>query len=86
MVSSFLRLGIEHRVEELIELLGIDAQHGFLLADEAFADHLDGDANRRGAGALAVAGLEHVELAVLDGELEILNVAVVIFERGGDFA
>ena len=48
-------------------------------------DHLDGDANRGGAGALAVAGLQHVERAVLDGELEILDVAVVIFQRGGDF-
>ena len=80
-VSVFLRLRIEHRVQQLIELLRIDAQDGFLLVDEAFVHHLDGDADRRRTGALAVAGLQHVELAVLDGELEILNVAVVIFQR-----
>src|ERR1035437_2845398 len=79
-----LALGVEHRVKELIELLGIDAQHGFLLADQAFVDHLGGDSNRRGAGALAVAGLQHVERAVLDGELKVLDVAVVLFQRGGD--
>src|ERR1035437_101559 len=75
-----LALGVEYRVEELIELLGIDAQDGFLLAEDAFIDHLDGDANRGGAGALAVAGLQHVEQAVLDGELKILDVAVVLFQ------
>jgi hypothetical protein len=73
-------------VQELIELLRVDAQDGFLLADESFAHHLDGDANRRRPGALAVAGLEHVELAVLDGELEVLDVAVVLLEHGGDVA
>src|ERR1035437_4707464 len=79
-----LALGVEYRVEELIELLGIDAQDGFLLAEDAFIDHLDGDANRGGAGALAVAGLQHVERPVLDGELKVLDVAVVIFQGCGD--
>ena len=31
-------------------------------------------------GAFAVAGLQHVERAVFDGELEILHVAVMLFE------
>ena len=31
--------------------------------------------------ALAGAGLEHVELAALDGELEVLHVAVVLLEH-----
>ncbi len=84
--QRFLGFRIEHRMQELVELLGIDTQHGFLLVDEAFAHHLDGDADRRGAGALAVARLQHVEFAILDGELEILDVAVVLFEHRGDFA
>src|ERR1019366_1131231 len=79
-----LALGVEHRVEKLVELLGIDAQDGFLLADQALVDHLDGDAYSRVTGALAVAGLQHVERAVLNGELEVLYVAIVIFQRGGD--
>ena len=74
------RRGIKHRVQKLIELLGRHAQHGFLLVDHAFFDHLDRDANRGGAGALAVAGLQHVQLAFFDGELEILHVAIMLFE------
>ena len=73
-------------MQKLIELLRVHAQHGFLLLDQAFVDHLHGDANRRGTGALAVPGLEHVELAVLDGELEILDIAVVLLERSCDLA
>ena len=74
------RRRVEHRMQKLIELLGLHAQHGFLLVDHAFFHHVDGDANGRRTGALAVAGLQHVQLAVFDGELEILHVAVVLFE------
>ena len=73
-------------MQQLIELLRIDAQHRFLLVDQAFFHHLDGDAHRRRTRALAVAGLQHEQLAVLNGELEILHVAIVILQHGGDFA
>ncbi len=51
-----------------------------------FFDHLDGNADGGTAGALAVAGLQHVELAILDGEFEVLHVAVVLLQAGGDLA
>ena len=86
LVSFLSEAAIEHRVQQLIELAGRDAQHRFLLSDHAFFHHLDRDANRGRTGALAVAGLQHVELAVFDGELEILHVAIMLFEAGGDFA
>ena len=35
---------------------------------------------------LAVAGLEHVEGVLLDGELEVLHVLVVPLQAGGDLA
>ena len=35
-------------------------------------------------GALAVTGLEHVELAILDGELHVLHVLVVLLQAVGD--
>jgi len=47
----------------------LDAVNGFFLRDELFLDHVDGHRTAQ-AGALAVAGLQHVELAILDGELE----------------
>ena len=55
-----LRFRIEHRMQQLVELLRIDAQHRFLLVDQTFFHHLDGDAHRRRTRALAVAGLQHV--------------------------
>ena len=78
--------GIEHRVQQLIELLRIDAQNGFLLVDETFSHHFDGDAYRGRTRALAVAGLQHEQLAVLNGELEILNIAIVLLEHAGNVA
>src|SRR5256885_11242302 len=53
------------------DLGGIDAENGGLLVDEPFLHHVDGDLHSGLRGALAVAGLEHVELALFDGELEV---------------
>ncbi len=72
--------------EEVVKLVGFDAEDGFFLGDEAFLDHVNGDLDGGQTGALAVAGLEHVELAVLNGELEVLHVMVVLFHAGGDVA
>ena len=73
--------GVELRVQELVELRGVDAVHGLLTGDEAFLDHLDSDAQGGGCGTLAHAGLEHPELTLLDGELDIAHIAVMILER-----
>ena len=72
--------------QEFVKLVGIDAEDRFFFGDQALVHHLDGDAHRRRPGALAVAGLQHVELAFLDGELEILHVFVVLFQTRSDFA
>ena len=48
--------------------------------DELLLGHLHGDAHRGQAGALAGAGLQHVEPAALDGELDVLHVAVVALQ------
>ena len=76
--------GVELRVQELVELRGVDAAHGLLTGDEAFLDNLDSDAQGGGCRTLAYAGLEHPELALLDGELDVAHVAVVILERQED--
>ena len=47
-------------------------------------DHVDRDLHRRRGGPLGRAGLEHVELAALDRELEVLDVAVVLLELLAD--
>ena len=73
--------GVELRVQELVELRGIDAAHSLLAGDEALLDHFDSNAQGGSGGALAHAGLEHPELALLDGKLDIAHIAVMILER-----
>ena len=54
-----------------------DTQDGFFGRDQSFVGKLDCDANGGLGGALGVAGLQNPQLAALDGELDVLNVAVV---------
>ena len=68
-------------MQQLVERRGIDARDGVLAADQAFVRHVDGYAQGGARGALAVAGLQHPELAALHGELEVLHVAVVPLEQ-----
>ena len=64
-VADDLALGlrIDRRMQQLVERAGLDARDGLLLRDQALARQLHRDAQRRLRGALAVAGLEHPELA-----------------------
>ena len=84
LASRLARASFELRVQEVVHLLGLDAPDGLFLAEHAFLDHVDGDADFGLRGALAVARLQHPELAVLDGELHVLHVAVVAFEPLSD--
>ena len=83
---DLLSLFVEPRNQEVIKLVRLDAEDRFFLRDQPFIHHLQRDAHRGQAGALAVARLQHVELAVLDGELEILHVFVMLFQPRGDVA
>ena len=71
-------------MQQRVELLGLDAQHGLALGDHALVDEVARDLQRGLRGALAVAGLEHVELAILDGELHILHILKVVLKAVGD--
>ncbi len=83
---DLLALFDETRHQEVIELVGFDAEDRFFLRDEPLAHHVDGDAHGGQAGAFAVARLQHVELAILNGELEVLHVAIVFFHLARDVA
>ena len=76
----------ELRVQDLVEMLGRHAHHGFGPRDlpALLLGHLDGHAQRGRAGALADARLQHPELALLDGELGVAHVAVVLLEPSED--
>ena len=73
---------IEHRMQQLIELGSIDAEHRLLLGDEPFPGHVNGDLERSPHAALAGAALQHPEPALLYRELDVLNVAEVCLEPG----
>ena len=75
-----LRLGVDHRMQQLVELPGIDARDSLLAGDEPFVHHLRRRAERSGRRSLAGTGLEKIELALLDRELDVLNIAVVRLE------
>mmetsp|Transcript_40600 Transcript_40600/g.79488 ORF Transcript_40600/g.79488 Transcript_40600/m.79488 type:complete len:620 (-) Transcript_40600:61-1920(-) len=64
-------------VEELVEVRRVHLVDGLVLCDETLLVHVYGDLDGRGAGPLAVAALEHEELAVLDGELDVLHILIV---------
>ena len=74
----------EGGVQQGVQALGIDHRHGLLLGDHALVHQVAGDLQGGGGGALAVAGLEHEELLVLNGELHVLHVAVVVLQLAGD--
>ena len=71
---------IEARQEQLLDLHGIDASDRLVLRDEALAHHVGGDLHGRRRGPLGRSRLQHVELAALDGELEVLRIAVMLLE------
>ena len=78
---SFLKsLSVKGRMEQHVERLSVDLHESFFLADHTFVDEVAGNLYSGGSGTLAVTGLEHIELFILDGELHILHIAVVIFE------
>ena len=75
---------VELRVEQSVEVSRVDHQNGLLLVDHALVNEVARDLESRLSGTLAVAALEHVELAVLDGELHVLHVAVVLLKDVAD--
>ena len=71
-------------MQELVERGGVDAGDRLLAGDEPLAGKFDRDLERGLGGALARTGLQHPQLALLDGEFEVLHVAVMALERAGD--
>ncbi len=75
---------IEVGVQQAVELLGFNLQHSFFFAQHALIHQINGDLQSSLSGTLAVTGLQHEELATLDGVLHILHITIVIFQGLGD--
>ena len=80
----FERLRVELRVKERVEVSGVDHEDRFFLGLHTLVDEVAGDLKSGGSRSLTVAALEHIELAVLDGELHILHIVVMLFKDVAD--
>ena len=77
---------IENRLQELVEIVRRDAgrvERGALI-NHAFLDEIVSDVDGGKTRALTATGLQHPDLAVLDGEFDILHFLVVVFEDAAD--
>ena len=72
--------GVDHRMQQLVELRRVDARNRFLLRDQPFLDHLHRSPERRSRGSLGRPRLQQEEPSLLDRELDVLHVAVVLLE------
>ena len=64
-------------LEQLLEPVGVQAQHRRVDVDQALGLHVVGHDPLGEGGPLADPGLEQPQLALLDGELDVAHVAVV---------
>ena len=76
-----LLIGIERRSHHLDEVIGLHASQTRRRVDQPLIEHVRSDANGGPPGPLAGPGLQHVELAVVDRELDVLHVASVTLQR-----
>jgi hypothetical protein len=72
---------VEYRRKQLFELVRRVAHHRGLPVDQLLFVHVDRELQRRHRGPLPVAGLQHVDDAILDGEFKVLYILEVLFER-----
>ena len=68
-------------MQQLVQIVGRDPGNGFLFGNQAFVHHLYRGADRRLTGALGPSGLQHVQPAALNGELEVLYVSEMTLQR-----
>ena len=72
---------VERRVQQRVELLGVDRVDRLGLRQQALGDRVAGEADAGLRRALGVARLQHVQTPLLDRELRVLHVLVVRLER-----
>ena len=84
-LGSLQGLGVKGGMQQHIQTLGVNLHQRFFFADHAFVDQVTGNLDGGLRSALAAAALQHEELAVFDGELHVLHVAVMVLQNAADF-
>src|SRR4029077_15362896 len=79
-----LAAGVEPGEHQPGQLLAGNPADRLVHVDQALVDQLRGDAEGGRGGARAHPGLQHPQLAALDGELDVAQVAVVVLQRVHD--
>ncbi len=77
-------LRVENWVQDFVKLLRSDSHHCGLLVDHTLVEHIDGHLQCGQTCTLADTALEHPELALLDGELDVLHIAEVLLQMSAD--
>ena len=67
-------------MEKCVEVTGIDHCNRLFLGSHALVNEVTSDLKSSLSCSLTISGLEHIELAVLNGELHILHISVVVLE------
>ncbi|OQB91751.1 MAG: hypothetical protein BWX83_00436 [Candidatus Cloacimonetes bacterium ADurb.Bin117] len=67
-------------MQQLVQLVGLHAQQGCLFVNLALAHEVHCHFHHGETGAFAVAGLQHPELAFLDGEFDVLHILGVVLK------
>ena len=67
-------------MEQLIQVIGFDSHDCRFSIDDAFVRHLNGDPHRGVSCSFGSSRLEEVELVLLNRELDVLHVAVMLFQ------
>ena len=71
-------------MQQGVQVAGVNHGNSLLLVNHALVQQVAGNLQSGLGGALAVTGLEHIELAVFNGELHVLHIPVVVFQQGAD--
>ena len=75
-----LGAGIDPFMQQLIQMQRIDSQKRLFLVDQTLFHHFHGNSYRCLSSALACPGLQHVKFAFLNGEFNILHIAVMVLK------
>ena len=71
-------------MEQRVQVSRLDHQHGLLLIDHALVHKIAGNLQGRLCRTLSVAGLQHVQMLVLDRELHVLHILVMVLKGPAD--
>ena len=77
---------VEDGVQQLVELGGRYAHHHLALVNQTLLQHVESHRQGSHTGALAHAALQHIQLAVLNSELDVEHIVIVLLEDGADVA